>query len=312
MSDVLLPYVTDRMRDEYGTLTIPHGDFVNQREPATGWIPLGPEPRYLSNYVGLRNRISILNEQYPYVDFEARVQGAYDLFLTFLDFLHANRDEVVTLVRNADRRTIARGLNPSPDQGFIVVWDTLAIDQTLTIEGYEMELTEGPGGRMRARPTETKRTYEDVPYLARFTAKHTVPFPRGYLLAAPDDRVVAALLRHGIAIERLTQPATLSVESFSVTEVAGSRRLNQGHYTTSIGGEYSTMEKEFPVGTLFVPTAQALGSVAAFLLEPESRDGLVYWNYFDRYLQAQWSNAPQVYPVFKLMTQANLVTEPLR
>ena len=32
-----------------------------------------PQPRYLSNYVGLRNRLSVLNEQYPYVDFETRV-----------------------------------------------------------------------------------------------------------------------------------------------------------------------------------------------------------------------------------------------
>jgi hypothetical protein len=312
MSDVLLPYVTEHMRDKYGTLTIPHGDFVNPGEPETGWIPLGPEPRYLSNYVGLRNRISILNEQYPYVDFESRVRGAYDLFLTFLDFLHANRDEVVTLVRNADRRTVSRGLNPSLDDGFIVEYDTLAIDQTLTIEGYEMELVEGFGGRRRARPTEVERTYSDVPYLARFTGKRTVPFPRGYLITAPDDRVVAALQRHGIAIGRLTQPARLTVESFSVTEVAGSTRLNQGHYTTSVGGEYSTIEKEFPVGTLFVSTAQALGSVVAFLLEPESGDGLLYWNYFDRYLQAQWSSAPQTYPVFKLLTPENLVTEPIR
>jgi hypothetical protein len=312
MSDVLLPYVTERMREEYGTLTIPHGDFVNAAEPETGWIPLGPEPRYLSNYVGLRNRISILNEQYPYVSFETRVRGAYDLFLTFLDFLHANKDEVVELVRNADRRTVARGTNPSPDDGFIVEYDTLAIDQTLTIEGYEMELVEGRGGRMRARPTDVTRTYENVPFLANFIGKRTVPFPRGYLIAIPDDRVLAALQRHGIVVERLTEPATLTVESFSVTEVSGSRRLNQGHYTTSVGGEYSTVEKEFPRGALFVPTAQALGSLAAFLLEPESGDGLVYWNFFDRYLQAQWSNAAQTYPVYKLMTPANFVTEPVR
>ena len=44
--------------------------------PAKGWVPLGPEPRYLSNYVGLRNRLAVLDEQYPYVDFKTRVQGA--------------------------------------------------------------------------------------------------------------------------------------------------------------------------------------------------------------------------------------------
>ncbi|UCG89422.1 MAG: M14 family metallopeptidase [Gemmatimonadota bacterium] len=312
MERVLLPYVTERMREVYGTLTIPHGDFVDVTEPETGWVPLGPQPRYLSNYVGLRNRISILNEQYPYVDFETRVQGAYNLFLTFLDFLHTNKDEVVALVRQADRRAVARGLSPSEDDVFIVEYEEgQPIDQALTIQGYEMELVEGFGGRRRARPTDVKRTYSDVPYLARFTAKRTVSFPTGYLITVPDERVLETLLAHGIAVEKLTEAATLSVESFRVTSVSGSSRLNQGHYTSSVVGEYTIVDKEFPVGTLFVSTAQALGSVAAYLLEPESDDGLVVWNFFDRYLQAQWADAAQMYPVFRLLTPTNLVTVPV-
>ena len=39
---------------------------------------------------GLRNRLSVLNEQYPYVDFETRVRGCYHLLLSFLEFAHAN------------------------------------------------------------------------------------------------------------------------------------------------------------------------------------------------------------------------------
>ena len=79
-------------------------------------MPLGPEPRYLSNYVGLRNRLSVLDEQYPYVDFETRVKGAHSLMLSFLDYLATHRDEVVALVGAADRRTIARGANPGAER----------------------------------------------------------------------------------------------------------------------------------------------------------------------------------------------------
>lgn len=312
MVDVMLPAVTSRMRDTYDTPTIPHGDFMDVRDPERGWIPLGPQPRYLSNYVGLRNRFSILNEQYPYVDFETRVRGAYNLLLTFLDHIHAKKDEMVALVRDADRRVIARGANPSPDDAFIVEYDWGAIDQLLTIQGYEMEIVERSGGRRpRARPTERTRTYENVPYLANFTPKRTVPYPRGYVIAAQDDAVIETLLLHGVAVERLIEPVTLSVESFAVTQVEGSRRLNQGHYTSSVTGEYATADRVFPAGTYFVRTAQALGAVAAYLLEPESDDGLVVWNFFDRYLQAQWSNAPQTYPVYRLLEAVNIVTEPV-
>jgi hypothetical protein len=295
------------MRDAYGILTVPHGDFVDPRDPAKGWIPLGPEPHYLSNYVGLRNRISILNEQYPYVDYETRVRGAYAVFLAFLDFLHEHRDDVVALVEGADRRAIARGLAASG--GFTVATDTQAIAQRLTIRGYEMEVTAGPSGRPRARPTDRKRTYENVPYLARFAPARTVAYPRGYLIPVADDRVLATLLAHGIVVERLREPATLTVEAFTVTEIAGGRRSNQGHYMTAVKGAYDSVRREFPTGTLFVSTAQALGPLAAALLEPESDDGLLVWNFFDRYLAAQFGGGAQPYPVYKLHAPANLVTE---
>jgi hypothetical protein len=308
MADVVLPEITRRTREDYGLLTIPHGDFINASDPAAGWIPLGPQPRYLSNYVGLRNRISVLNEQYPYVDFETRVMGAYNLFRTFLDYLYDNKQEVVALVRDADRRVTERGRSTSPGE-FTVEFDAQAIDFMITIQGYEMEVTQTAGGRNRARPTETLRTYNDVPYLANWAPTRTVPWPNGYLITVQDERVVEKLLQHGIAVERLSQPVSLTVDQFNVTEVTGAPRLNQGHYTTGVSGDYSTVEREFPAGTLFVTTAQSLGALAVSLLEPESDDGLVYWNFFDRYLATQWSSAPEVYPVFKLRTPVNLVTE---
>jgi len=283
MADVVLPDITRRTREDYGLLTIPHGDFIDARDPGAGWVPLGPQPRYLSNYVGLRNRLSVLNEQYPYV-------------------------EVVALVGDADRRMLERGRGPSPGD-FAVEFESQPIDYRITIEGYEMEIIETEGRRARARPTETLRTYSDVPYLADWVPTRTVPWPNGYLITAQDPAVVEKLLQHGIAVERLTRSVTLTVDQFNVTEVTGATRLSQGHYNTGVAGDYSTVEKEFPAGTYYVTTAQSLGAVVVSLLEPESDDGLVYWNFFDRYLAAQWSSASQVYPVFKLRAPVKLVTE---
>jgi hypothetical protein len=311
MADTLLPAITTQMKEKYNTLTLPHGDFLDVREPEKGWVPLGPQPRYLSNYVGLRNRLSVLNEQYPYVDFETRVRGAYKLFLAFLDHIHANRDGIVSMVRAADQRTIARGAEPSDGDVFIVEFDREPIRDLLTILGYEMEITQA-GGRSRARPTDRKTTYSNVPYLARYTPRRTVPLPAGYLIPVPDEEVVKNLLLHGVSVEQLVEPATLTVESFSVSEVSGATRLNQGHYTTTVSGEYAMVEREFPAGTLYITTAQALGNVAASLLEPESDDGLVVWNYFDRYLAAQWGGGPQTCPVYKLYEPAGLVKERVR
>jgi hypothetical protein len=308
-ANVLLPAITERMRDTYQILTIPHGDFVDPRDGAKGWIPLGPEPRYLSNYVGLRNRFSILNEQYPYVDFETRVRGAYRLFLCFLDHLYRHKDELVGMVRAADGAAIARGGRPTASDAFVVATDTQAIAPRLTIQGYEMEMVEVAPGRLRPRPTDRTRTYENVPYLARFAPARTVRYPYAYLVTVADERVIGNLLAHGVVVERLSAAATLGVEAFTVREIAPSPRLNQGHYMSRARGEYAPTEREFPAGTYLVRTGQRLGPLAAALLEPESDDGLLVWNFFDRYLAAQFGGGAQPYPVYRLLQPAALVAE---
>ena len=55
---------------------------------------------------------------------------------------------------------------------------------------------------------------------------------------------------------------------------AGSRTDGRWVGTLSIG----------PAGAVVVRTAQPLGSLAAYLLEPESDDGLFVWNFFDRFV----------------------------
>jgi hypothetical protein len=312
MEGTMLPAVTARMRETYGTLTIPHGDFVDPTDAAKGWIPLEPAPRYLSNYVGLRNRFSVLNEQYPYVDFETRVRGAYHLFLTFLDYVHEHHDEMVSMVRAADRRAIRMGASPGTGDVVVIQSEGQPIAERLTIQGYEMEVSDAGDGRRRVRPTERKRTYADVPYLAHFAPTRTVAYPRGYLVTVPDGEVLHNLLAHGIAVERLTAPATVRVEVFTATAVEGARRLNQGHYTTTVQGTYAAEDRAFPAGTLLIRTAQPLGPLAAALLEPESDDGLTTWNAFDRYLAAQWGNRPQAHPVARVLDEAHFVTETVR
>ena len=54
-------------------------------------------------------------------------------------------------------------------------------------------------------------------------------------------------------------------------------------------------------GTIVIRMAQPLANVAAYLLEPESGDGLLTWNFLDRYLVPQWGRGFNPYPVCKIM-----------
>jgi len=115
-----------------------------------------------------------------------------------------------------------------------------------------------------------------------------------------------------ITVEKLLKPAKLYIEKFLVQEFKSGERAFQGHHLNTVKGEYVREEKEFPAGTLFIGIAQPLANVATYLLEPESDDGFLVWNFFDRYLVPQWSRSVQEYPVYRLLKPANLVKEIIR
>jgi len=101
------------------------------------------------------------------------------------------------------------------------------------------------------------------------------------VLPASIAKVVPLLMEHGIRVHRFTGPATLELE---VVDALGVRRDDyfQGHYLQSVTGVERKMEKvEVPAGWYFVSTAQSKGNLISYLLEPESDDNLITWNYTD-------------------------------
>lgn len=311
MRDTMMPALQVHLKDKYNTLGVPYGNFMGR--DMSGWQTFSHQPRFVTNYVGLRNRMSILIENYSHADFETRVMGNYHYVKSILDYCSTRREEIRTLVQEADEATMLRGMDPSDTDTFAVEFEVKPLKEPVTILGYEMEVQEPQqeGGRPRMQRTDKKKVYT-IPYFADFQPKRSVAFPAAYIIAVPVPEVLHKLQQHGIVVEKLLQPAALEVEFFQVNEITGAARLYQGHRMNTVKGEYKSESKEFPKGTLVIRTAQPLANLAAYLLEPESDDGLLVWNFFDRYLVPQWRSTPQIFPVYKLYTNPPLVSEILR
>jgi dipeptidyl-peptidase-4 len=311
--DKMLPAVAASLGKKYGTLSVPYGDPMDFRDIAKGWRTFGHEPHYMTNYAGLRDRLSVLIENYNYADFRTRVAGNYHMLQALLDYCWANAADLQKLVAEADARTVQRGLAPAASDTFGLDIEVKPLAAPVTIQGYEMEAPPAPAEGSQApfsrlRPTDRKKTYV-VPYYADFEAKRFVRLPYAYLIPLPETGIPDKLREHGLAVERLTEAASLEVEAFQIKEIKGAERLYQGHRMNTVKGDYSTQKREFPAGTVLVRTAQPLGRLAAYLLEPESDDGLLVWNFFDKYIVSQWGRGAQTYPVYKLYTPANLASE---
>jgi hypothetical protein len=293
--------VNGRLKAKYKTLSIPYGNFMDFRNPEKGWRPAGPQARYLTNYIGLRNRMAILLENYAYADYKTRVFGNYHFLLSVLDYCHSHSEDIQSLIRKADTETTQRGQNPSPSDTFALTYDLKSLKEPLTIQGWDMEvIPQEDRPWPKIKKTDRERTFT-IPYYCDFVPKTTIARPHAYLISRTDPTITDKLKTHGIMVEELTSAISLEVESFLITKIKGAERIYQGHRMNSVTGEYRTVTKEFPAGTIFVTTAQPLGRLVSYMLEAECDDGLLVWNFFDRFIVPQWGSETQVYPVYRLL-----------
>jgi hypothetical protein len=307
MRDKMMPEMSGTLFNKYKVENCFYGEFSDMLAPEKGWFFDSSEPRYLTNYIGLRNRLAILNENYVYADFKSRVNGCYYLIKSLTDYINLHKDEIKIMLKAVDRKTVNRGLNPAVTDSFAVEYNVRPVPSPVTIKTFEAELVSEANGRRNFRRTDRQRTVT-IPYYIDYYPVKNVKLPFAYIVDIPDPEVIGLLRIHGIKLEKLESITKIIVERFNITELKGESRLNQGHYTNSIKGSFIHDTIEFQSGTVVVRMAQPLANLAAYLLEPESNDGLTTWNYLDRYLVPQWGSGYNPYPVYKVLNKLDIKT----
>src|SRR5262249_23030265 len=125
-------------------------------------------------------------------------------------------------------------------------------------------------------------------------------------------QVLEALHRHGIRVERVKKDVELAVEVYTVTKITREGKAFQKHSLATVEAKARLENRRVAAGTLMVRTpppprtAQPLGTLATFLLEPQSEDGLVAWNFFDADLKEGAD-----FPVLRMPASALMTTDPV-
>jgi len=311
MRDKMVPEMSGTLLKKYKVENCYYGEFNDMMKPESGWFYDASDPRYMSNYYGLRNRLGILNENYVYADFESRVKGCYWLIHSLADYVSAHKTEIKAMLADVDKNTIQRGLNPAVTDSFAIEYKVRPLPEKVTIQTYEAEYVTDENGRRRMQKSDRQKNVT-VPYFIDFYGTKNVKFPFAYLLTVHDPEIISLLKTHGIMLEELGDESKIDAERFEISELKGATRLNQGHYTNTIKGHFVRGSISFPAGTIVIRTAQPLANLAAYLLEPQSNDGLMTWNYLDRYLVPQWGMGFNPFPVYRVIGKTDLITNKIK
>lgn len=279
----MMPEVTRRMAAE-GTLTFYYGNLNRNK---TSWSTYGYEPRYSTEYGALRGRLTILSEAYAYNSYEDRILDTKKFVRNCIDYLHENATAVRAMLDGVDQR-ILKSARTRPERVNLSLAAKLTdFSEPVVIKGYDGE----------------DKVDLECQFFGRYEPILTTPMPYAYAIPQMYSRQVDRLLKHGIEVHKLIEPVELSVELDTVVNLDSSKRVFQNHRMVQLETSRAVAKRSLEAGSYIIRMDQPLAKLIGYLLESQSDDGLVVWNFFDDSLRVG-----QEYPVMRLASPVDLPT----
>jgi hypothetical protein len=290
----MLNAIDATVKEKYNLHFGPYGDYdVRQGWPPKNFYTYNHHPRYLINQFSLRNRIAILSEAFAHERFYQRIFSTYAFVTEILEYAYRHHTEIAEVNRLADLATVAQAQQAGQlKKG--VRYKMVPYEKFLlpTYDYLAYQKDDGSTGYYR---TGRVSQYE-VQYHAAFQAEAEATWPKGYIIPAQFGAVAENLRKHGVVVTQLDKKLMLSGEEFVAKAYTKAERKFEGHFMARVTGQYRAAKKSFAQGDYRVELAQPLGHLAFYLLEPESDDGYITWNFFDAHFD---KNPTGIYPVFK-------------
>lgn len=276
------------------------GAFTDAPRGKTRWETFPAEARYGTNYIGLRNRMSVLSEAYAYATFKERVIATKEFVESVLQVSVKEKASLKRVLSEADAEMLEW-----KERTIALRTKAAAQSEKVTILGFEEEIVDG---KMRNTGREKEYTVE---LWDNFESTLTRKIPWAYAItresnesaerAAAMQRVIAALVVHGVEFETLFKSAEVPVTRLRVKEARSAGREYQGHVAVRVDVSEEQEKVQLPEGTILIRSQQRLGRLASYLLEPECEDGLTTWNYFD-----PWLTVGEGFPVMRIEAPTTL------
>lgn len=301
--DRILPEVTQKVLDKKEVHIGPYGYYYTRQDgwPIKSISTYNHHPRYLVNQFGLRNRMAILSEAFAHERLYQRINSTHSFVTEILEFTNKNGKEMLRINAQAE----ADAINLVKEQGGKVQkgvrFEKAPLDKP--VESYRtynhLETTNERGQKSYLRKPEIIELKNIVNYSA-FKATKTATLPKGYIIPKEFAAIAEHLKKHGVTVVELTKNTRAKGEAYTASKLTRASRPFEKHKLATIEGSYAAANKKFGKGDYWIDLAQPLANLIFYLLEPESDDGLVTWNFFDTYFDENGIADKAVeYPVFK-------------
>ena len=301
--DKILPEVTDKVLEKDQVHLGPYGYFYTRNEgwPIKSISTYNHHPRYLVNQFGLRNRMAILSEAFAHERLYQRMNSTYAFVREILEYTNQHGKEMMQVNKQAEEAAIKLVQEQAGKVQKGVRFEMVPLDEPVkSYRIYNHAKTTNERGQDQYIRLPEITTIENVTNYSAFNPTVSATLPRGYIIPAGMAEIAEHLKILGVKVEVLSKNARATGEVFTATKLDKANRPFEGHNMATIEGNYASATKRFNKGDFYVDLAQPLANLIFYMLEPQSDDGLVNWNFFDAYFEKEnLAEKPVEYPIFK-------------
>ncbi len=254
--------------------------FVEDDNPASGFVDGVAPPRFSHGYFLLRNRFGLLVETHSWKTYPVRVKVTRDTIVALLEQTALHGGEWLRTAHEADARAAKLGGKPVP-------LDWKATDKVRTVDFLGYAYTRTPsdvsGAPMTHYDEGTPQVWK-LPLRDEIVPGRSIVAPEGgYLVPAAHAAWVGPKLAlHGIAFRKLEAALPKAkVEAFRADKASFAAQSLEGHQRLELEGSWKPETRDVAAGALFVPIAQPEARLVMALLEPQAPDSLAAWGEFN-------------------------------
>lgn len=270
---------------------------IDNRNPDKGIYHGADTPRFSTGYGDRVSIPTVLLETHSLKPYRQRVIGTY-IFVEQALKSAASDAAAIRQAMNADKaaRLTEVTLAWKPDQSKpIKTVDFLGV----AYEKFTSPVTGQQEIRWLGKPTrERMPVWGEVPSV-------TVKVPKAWWVPATSPQIIARLKQHGIQTETIDAPRTLSLDMVRLNDPKFGN-ASEGHVPLRASFTHQVRQEIMPKGSVRVSADQPLWRLAAALLEAESPDSFLAWNFFPEILsRTEYIESYVVEPMAQKMIESD-------
>ncbi|MEJ2084331.1 MAG: M14 family metallopeptidase [Acidobacteriota bacterium] len=280
-----------------GHIPGPHVFVIDRNDLGKGVLYWEGGPRYSDGYGSARHLPTVLVENHSLKPYRQRVLGTMVLLASALGTLGDYGQELATAItadssQRPDQLVLGWGPANQPER------------QTHRFLGIESLMTRSSiSGDISIEWTGNKIEVELPKYLST-RPLGTAILPQAYWVPSAWGDIIDRLERHGVEMEILTAPHTVTVEQYRLGAPKVEVESFEGHYRIEVDVHIESRAVEYPPGSARISTDQPLGILAALLLEPEAPDSFLRWGFFASIFQrTEYAEAYVLEPLAEQMLE---------